>query len=61
MEKRKVFDRRVVKLEKIMNPNYIPYLGGRPNRVTVISNEDVSNLRIALNTTVSMEDFLARV
>lgn len=61
MEKRRVIDRRVVKLENVTRPDFIPFLGGRPIRATVISYEDISNLKISLNTSASLEEFLARV
>jgi len=58
MEKRNVLDKRQVKLENIMKEGYIPFLSGRPDRNTVIGSDDVLNLRIALNTTGSVEEFL---
>lgn len=39
----------------------IPYMEGRPERVTPIGEEDIQNLLIALNTAKSLEDFLALV
>jgi hypothetical protein len=61
MEKKNVIDKRFVKLERIMKTGYIPFLGGRPNRESEISEEDVINLQIALNTSKTLEDFLAKV
>jgi len=58
MEKRNVLDKRQVKLENIMKEGYIPFLSGRPDQNTVIGSDDVLNLRIALNTTGSVEEFL---
>jgi hypothetical protein len=34
---------------------------GRPNRQTVIGYDDILNLRIALETSTSLEDFLTKV
>lgn len=36
----------------------IPFLGGRPQRETVIGADDIMNLRIACNTKNSLEEFL---
>jgi len=37
----------------------IPFLGGRPDRETVISTDDILNLQIALNTAQDLEKFCA--
>jgi hypothetical protein len=34
---------------------------GRPDRQTVINQDDILNLRIALETSTSLEDFLTKV
>ena len=57
----RVHDRRTVKLEKVLSENYIPFLEGRPNRDTVISSDDVLNLKIALNQSSTFKEFLAKV
>jgi hypothetical protein len=56
--KKNVIDRRQIHLEKIMRPDYIPFLGGRPKRTIIINNEDIMNLSIMLNTTDSVETFI---
>jgi hypothetical protein len=61
MENRNVVDKRAVKLEDILKEDYIPFLGGRPNRETVICKEDVLNLTIALNTSSSVDEFLNKI
>jgi hypothetical protein len=61
MEKKNVLDRRAVKLEEVMKPGFIPFLEGRPKRDTVIGKEDIMNLNIALETSKTLEEFLARV
>jgi hypothetical protein len=61
MRKPHVEDHRRIKLEKIENPDYIPFLEGRPEREKVIRNEDILDLRIAMNTSKSLEDFLNQI
>lgn len=61
MKRPHVTDSRRIKLEKIKNPDYIPFLEGRPHREKVIRMEDVLNLRIALNTSKSIEEFLKQL
>jgi len=58
MEKKNVIDKRLVKLENMLKKDYIPFLGGRPKRITVIGQEDIINLSIALNTTKSVDEFI---
>jgi hypothetical protein len=43
MESKRVIDRRKIRLEKVMRPDYIPFMGGRPDRKTVISMDDIVN------------------
>ena len=61
MENSNVHDRRSVKLEEVLKKDFIPFKGGRPSRMTVISKEDQVNLSIALNTAKSFEEFLKAV
>jgi hypothetical protein len=61
MEKHHVLDKRQVKLEEIMKEGYIPMFGGRPDRKTIISEEDILNLRINLNITGSVETFMKTI
>ncbi len=35
----------------------IPFLGGRPQRESIIGNDDIMNLLIACNTCSTLEDF----
>jgi hypothetical protein len=58
MEKKNVIDKRFIKLENVMKKGFIPFLGGRPERETVIGQEDIVNLSIVLNTTNSVEEFI---
>jgi hypothetical protein len=57
----RVHDRRTVKLEKVLSKNYIPFLEGRPNRDTVISSDDILNLKIVLNQSITFKAFLEKV
>ena len=59
--KRYVHDKRNVRLDEISRDDYIPFLGGRPLRDLSISEDDVVNLIITLNTARSMEEFLEHV
>lgn len=58
MKKPTIIDKRVVHLEKILKADYIPFLGGRPDRVKVITHDDQLNLRILLNTVTTFEELL---
>jgi hypothetical protein len=61
MESRHVIDKRQVRLEDIMKEDYIPFMEGRPRRESVITRDDVADLKIALNTTATFDEFLERV
>jgi len=61
LEKKKVVDRRSIKLENVLKPDYIPFLSGRPNREAVIGKDDMMNLAIVLNTTDTVEDFIKSI
>ncbi len=58
LDKKKVKDKRSIKLENVLRADYIPFLSGRPERDTVIGNEDLMNLEILLNTTNTVEELL---
>lgn len=60
MENKKIIDKRQIRLEEVMKPDYIPFLGGRPKRITVISLDDIVNLKINLNTIKSVEEFIKK-
>ena len=53
-------DNRAVKLEKVLSPDFIPMFGGRPSRSVKIDREDALDLKIILNTTRDVEEFLAK-
>ena len=53
------------KFEQATEPSpdfpFLPVLEGRPQRDVSITPDDVTNLRIALNTCGSLEEFLEEV
>ncbi len=61
MKKPNVFDKRTVRLEEITKPGSIPFLGGRPKRTTIITGDDILDLKILLYTSVSVNDFLESI
>ena len=61
MKKPTVIDKRVVRLEEITKPGSIPFLGGRPKRTTIITGDDILNLKILLYTSVNVNDFLEAI
>jgi len=61
MENGRVIDRRQIRLEKVMGPDFIPFLGGRPERIGIISADDIVNLKIMLNTSASVQDLIANL
>ena len=58
MDKKPVVDKRVIRLEEVMSKDYIPFLGGRPEREKVISYDDIMNLKIKINLEETVEDFI---
>ena len=59
--KPRLHDKRRIVLKDILSEDYIPFLEGRPKREKIIGANDVMNLKIALNTAKSMEEFLSEV
>jgi hypothetical protein len=59
--KKNVIDKRSIKLEDVMKPDYIPFLSGRPERESIIGKDDVMNLEITLHTSRSVEEFLKTI
>lgn len=57
--KNNVHDRRKVRLEDM--EDYIPFKEGRPKRDTVINNDDILNIKIALNTSRDIKQFVKAV
>ena len=56
----KFHDNRAVKLEKALSADFIPMFGGRPARSAKIGRDDSLDLKIILNTTKDVEEFLAK-
>ncbi len=61
MEIKKYFDNLNVKLQDVVKPDHIPFLGGRPDRITIISKEDIQNLTIELNRDQGLDSLLAHL
>jgi len=61
VKKRHIADHRRIKLENLQKKDYIPFMGGRPKRKKVISNDDITNLSISLNTCKCLEDLLKQL
>jgi hypothetical protein len=61
MEDKHVIDKRSIKLEDVMKKDYIPFLGGRPERQTIIGKDDILNLAITLNTCATVDEFLKKI
>lgn len=59
--KGKFKDNRSVKLEKVLARDFIPLFSGRPDRSRLIGKDDSLDLKIILNTTDSVEAFLAKL
>jgi hypothetical protein len=57
-EKKNVIDKRSIKLENVLKPDYIPFLSGRPDRESAIGKDDLMNLEIMIHTTNTVEDFI---
>jgi hypothetical protein len=53
-------DKRAVKPEKEYSPDSIPLFSGRPVRASRIGKDDSLDLKIILNTTRDVEEFLAK-
>jgi hypothetical protein len=57
MEKQNLAD-NTTRPENVPRDGYIPFLGGRPDREAIICDDDIINLRINLNITDTVEEFL---
>jgi hypothetical protein len=56
-----IVDKRRIRLEDVLKPGYIPFLGGRPDRGTVIGVDEILDLVILLNTTATVEAFINKL
>ncbi len=61
MRERNLMDELNVMLAKAMEDEYKKLLRGRPKRNSEINCEDIINLKIALNCSKSLEEFLNQV
>lgn len=52
-------DKRSTKLDHVLAADYIPFLQGRPVRDCIIGKNDLLDLKIILNQTKSIQDFVA--
>lgn len=52
---------RAAKWEKILAGDYIPMFGGRPLRAASIQKDEVIDLRIFLNVTRSVDEFISKL
>ena len=48
------------KLDKVLSPDFIPMFGGRPQRAALIGKDEALDLKILLNTTLDVEQFIAK-
>jgi hypothetical protein len=53
-------DHRAANLEKAYSSDFIPLFSGRPVRASRIGKDDSMDLKIILNTTRDVEEFLAK-
>jgi hypothetical protein len=61
MEKRSMLDNQPKHLDNAKINSTIPFLGGRPDRINVISEDEILDLKINLNITKSVDEFLALI
>ncbi len=61
MKNNLIVDKRKVRLEDVMKPGFIPFLGGRPKRETIISKDEITNLQITLYTTRTVNEFITKL
>jgi hypothetical protein len=54
-------DDRSVKLDKETGDELIPLFGGRPKRERIIGNDDFVDIKILLNATHSVEEFIEKL
>jgi hypothetical protein len=54
-------DKPLIQPDQLTKHPFIPFLQGRPKREGIINNEDLINLKIALNTSKSLQEFFLLV
>lgn len=61
MDSSDTLDKPRVPPDQLSNGAFIPFLEGRPTRDGIINNEDIINLKIALNVSKNLQEFLSLV
>ena len=61
MKERNLMEELHLMLEKAMKDEYNKLLRGKPERDREINKEDILNLKIALNSCTSLDEFLDKV
>jgi hypothetical protein len=55
-----IHDKRAANPDKVLSPDFIPLFGGRPLRAARIGKDDALDLKILLNTTEDVGQFVAK-
>ncbi len=58
MEKQNLLENQLNMNEENSKKTFIPFLGGRPDRITIISQDELTNLKINLNVSKSVDEFI---
>jgi hypothetical protein len=61
MGDKNILEKRADQFGNPVKPGSIPFLTGRPDREKVIAADDLLDLRINLNTSTTVEDFLKNI
>ncbi len=54
-------DDRPVKFEKVVSQDFIPLFAGRPKRESIIGRDDMIDVKILLNATHTVDEFIAKL
>jgi hypothetical protein len=54
-------DNRSVKLDRVYASDYIPLFAGRPKREIIIGKDDLLDVKILLNATHTVDEFIAKL
>ena len=61
MRKRNTLENQPLPLETTLTDISIPFLGGRPDRIDIISEDEILDLKITLNITKTVDEFLETI
>jgi hypothetical protein len=61
MRKRNTLENQPLPLETTLTDKSIPFLGGRPDRLDIISEDEILDLKITLNITKTVDEFLETI